>query len=238
METGKTGKYFKYAIGEILLVVLGILIALQINNWNEDRKLRQVEIKILKELREGFKADTSDLNINIDALKYASESGQIILNQLNSSAPYHDSLSVHFARSLQLTRLISNDGPYAVLKSKGLDLISNDSLRKEIVTIHDNTYESMRIWEKGFFVSDRYIQEQCLDLFDVVQYFELGSTGITDAKMIPHDFEALKENKRYKTMIKTYATQSRLYLMYTLRSKSKLKNLLEAIDSELKLLTK
>ena len=39
METGKTGKYFKYAIGEIILVVIGILIALQINNWNENKKL-------------------------------------------------------------------------------------------------------------------------------------------------------------------------------------------------------
>ncbi len=38
METGKTGKYFKYAIGEIILVVIGILIALSINNWNENRK--------------------------------------------------------------------------------------------------------------------------------------------------------------------------------------------------------
>jgi len=41
METGNTGKYFKYAIGEIILVVIGILIALQINNWNEARKLQE-----------------------------------------------------------------------------------------------------------------------------------------------------------------------------------------------------
>ncbi len=44
METGKTGKYFKYAIGEIILVVIGILIALQINNWNEKRK-ENVQLK-------------------------------------------------------------------------------------------------------------------------------------------------------------------------------------------------
>jgi hypothetical protein len=44
METGKTTKYFKYAIGEIILVVIGILIALQINNWNEKRKIEN-EIK-------------------------------------------------------------------------------------------------------------------------------------------------------------------------------------------------
>jgi hypothetical protein len=230
----KTGKYFKYAIGEIVLVVIGILIALQINNWNEGRKLKQVEIKALKEIQEGFKADTSDLNINIDALKLASTSGQLILEQLNSSTPYHDSLSVHFAASLQLTRLISNDGPYDVLKSKGLDLITNDSLRKRIITMHDNTYESTRVWEKGFFVSDRYIQEQCIDLFDVVQFFDLGPEGITNAKMIPHDFEALKQNKRYKTMINTYATQSRLFLMFTMRNKSRLVKLLKAIEDELK----
>jgi len=44
----KTGKYFKYAIGEILLVVIGILIALQINNWNEQSKAKKsAEIQLL-----------------------------------------------------------------------------------------------------------------------------------------------------------------------------------------------
>ena len=41
MKQNKTGKYFKYAIGEIVLVVIGILLALQINNWNENRKVVQ-----------------------------------------------------------------------------------------------------------------------------------------------------------------------------------------------------
>jgi hypothetical protein len=50
METGKTGKYLKYAIGEIILVVIGILIALQINNWNETKKLIQKEQVIIESL--------------------------------------------------------------------------------------------------------------------------------------------------------------------------------------------
>ena len=40
LSEGNTGKYLKYAIGEILLVVIGILIALQVNTWNEKRKLK------------------------------------------------------------------------------------------------------------------------------------------------------------------------------------------------------
>ena len=46
----KTGKYFQYAIGEIILVMIGILLALQVNNWNEDRKERTSEQKILNEI--------------------------------------------------------------------------------------------------------------------------------------------------------------------------------------------
>ncbi|SFN69860.1 hypothetical protein SAMN04487989_102501 [Bizionia echini] len=47
LSEGKTGKYFKYAIGEIVLVVIGILIALQINNWNEKRKESKKEDQLI-----------------------------------------------------------------------------------------------------------------------------------------------------------------------------------------------
>ena len=55
MSENKTAKYFKYAIGEIILVVIGILIALQINNWNEKQKDIEKEQQILLSLREEFK---------------------------------------------------------------------------------------------------------------------------------------------------------------------------------------
>ena len=54
MEKNKTGKYLKYAIGEIVLVVIGILIALQINNWNENRKDTIAESNILQDIKGSF----------------------------------------------------------------------------------------------------------------------------------------------------------------------------------------
>lgn len=61
------GKYLKYAIGEIILVVLGILIALSINNWNENHKLDQKEISVAKEiyseLDENFESITNQLKL-------------------------------------------------------------------------------------------------------------------------------------------------------------------------------
>ncbi len=58
----KTGKYFKYAIGEILLVVIGILIALQINNWNENSKERNIEQEYLVSLKEEFNHNLIELD--------------------------------------------------------------------------------------------------------------------------------------------------------------------------------
>lgn len=49
LDTDKTGKYLKYALGEIVLVVLRILIALQINNWNKERRASKREVLFLKE---------------------------------------------------------------------------------------------------------------------------------------------------------------------------------------------
>ncbi|MDT0622672.1 DUF6090 family protein [Croceitalea vernalis] len=73
----KTGKYLKYAIGEILLVVIGILLALQINNWNERRKLKINDLQLCKEL----------LNDAIaDSIFY--ESRHVGLNELKATVNY------------------------------------------------------------------------------------------------------------------------------------------------------
>ena len=57
INQNQMGKYFKYAIGEIVLVVLGILIALQINNWNEDRKKTKKEIFHLENILSNLEDD-------------------------------------------------------------------------------------------------------------------------------------------------------------------------------------
>lgn len=61
MSENKTGKYLKYAIGEIILVMIGILLALQVNNWNEQRKDRIKEQVVLKQLQEDYQANLMQL---------------------------------------------------------------------------------------------------------------------------------------------------------------------------------
>jgi len=75
VKAGKTTKYFKYAIGEIVLVVVGILIALQINNWNEVKKIKTLETKILKELHNNLILDIDEIHNDVNYMEtLASES--------------------------------------------------------------------------------------------------------------------------------------------------------------------
>ena len=89
-------KYSRYAIGEILLVVIGILIALSINNWNEDKKVMKYELKILQELYSTIINDIEFQKIQIEENESAIASAEIIIKSFNESFSYSDSLNFHF----------------------------------------------------------------------------------------------------------------------------------------------
>jgi len=136
METGKTVKYLKYAIGEIVLVVVGILIALSINNWNEERKSNLTEIEVLNDLIIGLVRDKGTLDYTIKRLHWAIESCKIILKSLGENKNYNDSLAYHFARLHNYTNFYSNKGASEFLKTIGFEIISNKGLRFEIIDLY------------------------------------------------------------------------------------------------------
>ena len=81
----KTSKYFKYALGEIILVVLGILIALQINNWNQVRLSKKKEAKYVNRLIEDLVSDTLMISSQINASKERFEGGLMLDSLMKSN---------------------------------------------------------------------------------------------------------------------------------------------------------
>jgi hypothetical protein len=73
LSEGKTSKYFKYAIGEIFLVVIGILIALQINNWNENRKQNDNLSSIYQIIKEDLTIDIAEIDVFIEEFETVRE---------------------------------------------------------------------------------------------------------------------------------------------------------------------
>lgn len=129
-----------YALGEICLIVIGVLLALGINNWNEGRLDRRAELALLRQIRAELRADSADVHGNVELLRRSRASALRLRDHLEQDLPYHDSLSVAFGvlRVSVVHRL--NTAAYQTLRAKGLDLVSNDSLRLAITQLYDGDY--------------------------------------------------------------------------------------------------
>ena len=148
MEKNKTGKYLKYAFGEIVLVVIGILIALQINNWNELNKERANEKIILNEIRDNLKFDLKDFESNIANLQNKAISSKSMLKTLESNSDYNDSIGYFFFYLKTYPHFSNKSNGYNLLQSKGLDIIQNDSIRKSITDLYEDRYQYLKTYEK------------------------------------------------------------------------------------------
>ncbi len=145
IEEGHLKKYLVYALGEILLVVLGILIALQINNWNEERKSDREALELLHGLRANTSAIIQDLQQVNKSEHDVLESIDIVIDNLSNTKIYNDSLQYHFIYISYLPEMTWRSGAYETLKSKGLDLISNDSLREKIVDLYETEHQRILV---------------------------------------------------------------------------------------------
>jgi hypothetical protein len=132
----KTGKYFKYAIGEIILVVIGILIALQINTWNNSNIDRQKEKEYLISLLKDVELQTTLVNGQINHENKMRLNCEKALINLNSTAINQDSLNYYLAGITRKTFVINNP-TFQELKSSGnILLIRNNKLRNEILSFY------------------------------------------------------------------------------------------------------
>ena len=131
-------KYFLYAFGEIILVVIGILIALQINNWNEFQKLKRNEKDILNNI---LTAINNDLGVYNNLFEYRLERKRQAIDTLvhfvGLNAKIHDSIVIKYFEYVGHDIVARVDsGPFDALKSGGLHQITNEALREQIVSTY------------------------------------------------------------------------------------------------------
>ena len=131
----KTGKYFKYAIGEIILVVIGILIALQINNWNENRKVEKLEAQIYIELKSDLLQTRNDINETNSKHKEIFKSSQQLITDIYDKKSNSQSIYESLTRSSAEFQIIPKTSAFENLKNIGLNTLSNDSLRIAITNL-------------------------------------------------------------------------------------------------------
>jgi hypothetical protein len=139
---GKSGKYFKYAIGEITLVVIGILIALQINNWNENRKEAIVERESYENLLTSLKKDSLEL-VKIIHLQNQSLEDQILFIRSDFSEIKSTMSNEEVTKSLYniydgAYSFFPKYGTYnAILSNQGIDILKSKEIKALLIELYD-----------------------------------------------------------------------------------------------------
>lgn len=197
LAENQLSKYLLYAIGEIVLVVIGILLALQINDWNEERKERQEEKKVYTDLLASLRKDAAELADILLVQERSSTTQQQLISADAAAIRQIDS-----ADSLnQLILLIYNGsrsffpkyGTYnSIVSNKGLDIITSRAVKSMLIDLYDYQYSCYQFVDKV--LDEKYMQ----DFFPFVQK-SLGFYLNKDMTLQPLDttrfythFEALQ----------------------------------------------
>ncbi len=128
-DDNKPLKYMRYAIGEILLVVIGILIALQINNWNENRKESRAIKNVLIEIKEDLIQDKAELELALELRTEDFEAQKRIINVLESNSSFNESIRSDLGRIHLARNVFSASKGYELLKELNLGTLRDKELR-------------------------------------------------------------------------------------------------------------
>ena len=231
--TSKFSKYLIYAVGEIILIVIGILFALYLNNLNAEKQIKAVEINLLQELKNNLESSIISFERSITSEQEYLSYNETILDYMDSAKPYNEELDKAFGVYFWTITTNPVTGGYDFLKSKGIDLITNDSLRNKISFIFESEFSVLKneneVWSNN-------LQQNISYPYHVKRfrkYYPEGNknNGIEFAK--PFDYEALLVDNEFKS-INTEIISNRRWNINSLQVLiTEIKELIIQIEEEL-----
>lgn len=232
LTENKFSKYLLYAIGEIILVVIGILIALQIGQWNKESEFKELELTILKEIQSNFNDDLNQIRGDISLMRKMDTACINLKNAINTKIE----LTKDFADNASLLRVMPHYQPnksgYDLLVSKGISIISNDSLRNSISTHYENLLTYYYRYEEERFVFHINISEPKL-----VEYFsfefDLDNTYYWQANISLEDYEKMLDDDSFAKILKAIESENKQVLSRAIRVANSIEKQLNFLNNEI-----
>jgi hypothetical protein len=230
-------QWYKYII-EVIVVIMGILIAYNLEQWSDARNNKKREIAILKEFKAALGADLKEIQGNIREHENSILSSRIVLKVIKDNLPYHDSLDACFAYTHAFTTFSGRVGPIEQLKNTDLEIVSNDSLRLNIISMYDEAFPRLRSVE--LVILRDY--EQLRD-FDRLYFEAYDIERVSTNKSVPSPFwglmspilfTELKTNPEYSAHLRVRISNQMGLLRGTYKPiENSLSYLLDQIDREI-----
>ena len=128
------------SVGEVAMIVVGVLIALAASDWQQGQQERRAEVNLLGELQTALSQDLAALEEQRERYERVDSQVSTLVALMKSGAPYADSLDTYFGALYGYVPVRLNRAGYESLKSQGLDLVSDDGLRSQIARVYEQAY--------------------------------------------------------------------------------------------------
>lgn len=241
LSEGKTEKYFKYAIGEIVLVVIGILIALSINNWNENRKIIAQEQLILERLKADIITDVDGILTQMEYINRSNKELTFIIDIIlgNTETNLQD-----FRKNLRSLLAVNffnqNKTTFNNIVSSGqIEFIQNKKLTDSITKYYNNNYKG---WDSAMSDYTRNIMAPFILNFDHMPQSNDGLEGyenfthvdINKSKINSKSIKDYQDEVIFLNILRQKIFLSEGQQMEYQKLKIYMEQLLKQIDSEIK----
>lgn len=176
LEQNKMRKYFTYAVGEIILVVVGILIALQINNWNEYEKIKTEEKVLITGLIQNIEEDIKSLTLVTKRDSIFIDANRILLSAFKNDSIRRNKplMKLKILEASSASRFIPSQITFNQIQFSGkLNYILNDSIKNKIQSYYDNVSNVLDFQETNLNLIYKLVIELLpfLDVNSVLQNF-------------------------------------------------------------------
>ena len=217
---------------EFISIFIAVIAAFALNNWNDHRKDREAEEKILIEINNGLEKDLSDVNLNTlsheDGIKAVNYWRKVIQGKEVNTDTMH---VYHFRLTRDLVSILNVSG-YETLKSRGLELIQNDSLRNDIISLYEFDYQVLRKLEEEY--QELQFQDNYFNTFNkYISPFMVFSEEGKMAGLQKVDLSEAHKNELL-TIFWKIEVNRQFILDYYKRVKANIESLKSEIEKELK----
>lgn len=145
----KTSFWKKYSL-EFFSIFFAVISAFALNNWNDHRKDNEAEAKILSEIVNGLKKDGEDIASNITGHEQGLAACKYWRRTINGEELNQDTIGPYYYALTRDFVSIQNTSGYETLKSRGFELLDNDSLRSKIISLYEYEYQILEKLEEEY----------------------------------------------------------------------------------------
>jgi len=209
---------------DTLVVIFGVLIALGLSDWNENRKLRDLENEMLNGIRDNLIASRTSLELSISYNEQTVVYYQKILDHIEKDLPYSIELDTAFSNISYWSDPYFTNSAYETLKFKGLDIIQNDSIKNAITEIYEHFFP---------FVIGELKGEWELHQSLILPFIAKNILYINGKTARPNNFNSLKTNDDFLNLMGLKMMTRKNSIQFAINAKQNVNSLIELIDKEL-----